>query len=119
MNKQVHQLKATSTDEDALYFRITFLEARVRELEHLVHRLLKDRVDQSEADTWLRFSGAEGMTDRGSRPRPAYRHLDGQAARRTEMVGAASVKGPLLSRYAALRLETVAAAILSGQLPPS
>jgi hypothetical protein len=62
MNKQVHQLKATSTDEDALYFRITFLEARVRELEHLVHRLLKDRVDQSEADTWLRFSGAEGMT---------------------------------------------------------
>lgn len=62
MNKQVLQLKPTSTDEDALYFRITFLEARVRELEHLVHRLLKDRVDQSEADAWLRLSSVEGIT---------------------------------------------------------
>lgn len=62
MNKQVLQLKPTSTDEDTLYFRITFLEARVRELEHLVHRLLKDRVDQSDADAWLRLSSVEGIT---------------------------------------------------------
>jgi hypothetical protein len=62
MEKQVLQLKSTSTEEDHLYFRITFLEARVRELEHVVHRLLKDRVDQSEADAWLRLSGVEGIS---------------------------------------------------------
>ena len=37
--------------------RALMLETRIRELEHIVHALLRNRIDQAEADVWLMLSG--------------------------------------------------------------
>ncbi|MGE7157547.1 hypothetical protein ACQKJ1_28020 [Methylorubrum rhodesianum] len=73
--KRVEMLGLTPTYEEWSNYRVTELEARVRELEHLVHALLRDRVRQEEADAWHELGGGQGsftpmaavFKDRGKR----------------------------------------------------
>ncbi|MBI5112340.1 MAG: hypothetical protein HZA68_10250 [Rhodovulum sp.] len=51
--KRVEFLGLAATEEERQNFRVSLLEARVRELEHIVHALLRDRVDEEQANAWL------------------------------------------------------------------
>lgn len=57
--KKVEHLGLASSEDDQANFRITLLETRVRELEHIVHGLLRDRVSHEEADAWLDIAGGQ------------------------------------------------------------
>jgi hypothetical protein len=41
---------------------MTMLETRVRELEHIVHGFLRDRINQEEADVWHELAGGQTNT---------------------------------------------------------
>jgi hypothetical protein len=51
--KKIEMLSLQASEQERRDFQVNLLETRVRELEHIVHRLLKDRVHQEEADVWL------------------------------------------------------------------
>ena len=60
--KRVEHLGLQASEEERQNYRVTELEARVRELEHIVHALLRDRTHQDLADAWLSTTGGEPHT---------------------------------------------------------
>lgn len=60
--KRVEHLGLQAPEEDRQNYRVTELEVRVRELEYIVHALLRDRTHQEFADAWLLTAGGEPYT---------------------------------------------------------
>lgn len=60
--KRVEHFGLQASEEEKQNYRVTELEVRVRELEHIVHALLRDRTHQDFADAWLSTTGGEPYT---------------------------------------------------------
>lgn len=60
--QRVQHIGLTSSEAEKQNYRVTELEVRVRELEHIVHALLRDRTHQDQADAWLSTAGGETAT---------------------------------------------------------
>jgi hypothetical protein len=58
--KKVDSLGLNASDEDRLLFEINWLTQRVRNLELIVHELLRDRINKELADGWVDTANDKG-----------------------------------------------------------
>lgn len=58
--KQVDHLPLTATNEDRLLFEIRWLTERVRNLELIVHEMMRNRINPELADGWLKTAHDKG-----------------------------------------------------------
>ena len=60
--KDVQSLGLASSNEDRLLFEVRWLSERVRNLELIVHELMRGRVNKEIADGWTKSSVDRGWT---------------------------------------------------------